>query len=86
MQSPADIFLNSEANPYVLDQGLEYLIGIVTLPADKLGNPLYDAIWSSNWSEEKVAFEIFMAKVMERWRQNPAMHIYHYAPYEPTAV
>ena len=24
--------------------------------------------------------------MMERWRQNPEMHIYHYAPYEPTAI
>lgn len=23
---------------------------------------------------------------MERWHNNPAMHIYHYAPYEPTTI
>src|SRR5438132_5082207 len=27
-----------------------------------------------------------MAKMIDRWRQDPAMHIYHYAPYEPTAI
>ena len=27
-----------------------------------------------------------MADVMERWRLYPEMHIYHYAPYEPTAI
>ena len=86
LPSPADIFLDFESNPYVLEQGLEYLTGMVTVPTDNLGEPAYEAIWSSNRSEEKKAFETFMAGVMERWRQNPAMHIYHYAPYEPTAV
>ena len=36
--------------------------------------------------EEKRAFETFMANVMERWHRSPDMHIYHYAPYEPTAM
>src|SRR5581483_805872 len=84
LRSPADIFLDFEANPYVLDDGLEYLIGIVTLGEG--GDPAYEALWALSRAEEKDAFEAFMAKVMERWRQNPEMHIYHYAPYEPTAI
>ena len=84
--SSADIFLDLESNPYVLDQGLEYLIGIVTLPANSGGEPIYESLWALSRSEEKKAFETFIAKVMERWRQNPEMHIYHYAPYEPTAI
>jgi predicted RecB family nuclease len=83
--SSADIFLDLESNPYVLDQGLEYLIGIVTL-SDSGDEPTYEALWSFTRSEEKKAFETFIAKVMERWRRNPDMHIYHYAPYEPTAI
>ena len=86
LPSPADMFLDLEANPYVLDQGLEYLIGIVTLPADSGGDSIYESLWSFSRSEEKKAFETFIAKVMERWRRNPEMHIYHYAPYEPTAI
>jgi predicted RecB family nuclease len=86
LPSSADIFLDFEANPYVLDQGLEYLIGIVTLPANSGGDPIYESLWAFSRTEEKKAFEAFIAKVMERWRRNPEMHIYHYAPYEPTAV
>jgi predicted RecB family nuclease len=86
LPSPADIFLDLEANPYVLDQGLEYLIGIVTLPANSGGEPTYEPLWSFSRAEERKAFETFIAKVMERWRRNPEMHIYHYAPYEPTAI
>ena len=84
--SSADIFLDLESNPYVLDQGLEYLIGIVTPPANSGGEPVYETHWSFTRSEEKKAFETFIAKVIGRWRRNPEMHIYHYAPYEPTAI
>ena len=28
----------------------------------------------------------FIAFVMERWRRYPDLHIYHYAPYEQTAI
>lgn len=84
--SPADVFLDLEANPYVLDEGLEYLIGMVTVPERSGGEPTYESLWSFTRSDERKAFEAFMAKVMERWRNNPEMHIYHYAPYEPTAI
>ncbi|MGA8149582.1 MAG: TM0106 family RecB-like putative nuclease [Terriglobales bacterium] len=86
LPSPADLFLDLEANPYVLDEGLEYLIGMATLPAKSGGEPTYESLWALKRSEEKKAFEAFIAKVMERWRKNPEMHIYHYAPYEPTAI
>jgi predicted RecB family nuclease len=84
--SSADMFLDLESNPYVLDQGLEYLIGIVTLPANSGEEPAYETLWSFTLAEEKKAFETFIAKVMECWRRSPEMHIYHYAPYEPTAI
>jgi uncharacterized protein len=84
--SPADLFLDLEANPYVLDEGLEYLVGMVTLPARSSGEPTYEPLWALTRSEERKAFETFIAKVMERWRKNPEMHVYHYAPYEPTAI
>src|SRR5208282_3450844 len=69
-----------------LDQGLEYLIGIVTLPANSGEEPAYETLWSFTRAEEKKAFETFITKVMECRRRNPEMHIYHYAPYEPTAI
>ena len=81
---PADIFLDLEANPYVLDDGLEFLIGFVTL--DDASQPVYQGLWSFDRQQEKRAFEQFMQMVMERWHANPEMHIYHYAPYEPTAI
>jgi predicted RecB family nuclease len=84
--SPGDLFLDLEANPYVLDNGLEYLIGSVTLPPEAHSEPQYQALWSFDRAQEKNAFETFIGTVMERWAKDPAMHIYHYAPYEPTAI
>jgi predicted RecB family nuclease len=81
---PADIFLDFEANPYILGDGLEYLTGFVTL--DDQNRPQYQALWALDRAEEKKAFESFISMVMERWHSNPGMHIYHYAPYEPTAI
>ena len=36
--------------------------------------------------EEKQAFEWFVDSVMARWSEYPAMHIYHFTPYEPSAL
>ena len=34
---------------------------------------------------ERIAFERFIDFLTDRLRQHPGMHVYHYAPYEPTA-
>ena len=36
--------------------------------------------------EEKNMFSEFMSFILKRWKIFPEMHIYHYAPYEPTAI
>src|ERR1700680_3322857 len=46
----------------------------------------YESLWAFNRLEERKAFEDFIEVVMDRWQSDPAMHIYHYAPYEPTAI
>jgi predicted RecB family nuclease len=81
--SAADVFLDFESAPFAFDDGLEYLIGLVTI-SDK--TPTYDATWALDRSQEKKAFEKFMSWVMERWKQTPEMHIYHYGHYEQTAI
>ena len=84
--SPGDIFLDLEGDPYAHDQGLEYLFGIVTVPEKPGKEPAYESLWSFDNAAEKKGFEKFIADVMKRWKRYPAMHIYHYAPYEPTAI
>jgi uncharacterized protein len=84
--SPGDIFLDFESSNFAFETGLEYLIGIVLLPEQGEAGPEYHRLWSLDPIEEKLAFEQFIAIVMERWKRYPGLHIYHYAPYEPTAI
>jgi predicted RecB family nuclease len=82
--SAGDIFLDFEGDPFVEDGGLEYLFGYVTLEAR--GTPEYHGVWALTREEEKAAFEQFVDFVMARWEEYPDLHIYHYAPYEPSAM
>jgi uncharacterized protein len=82
--SPGDIFLDLEADPFVGEEGLEILFGYVT--TDVTGARNYIAEWAFSRVEERRAFERFVDVVMARWAQYPELHIYHYAPYEPSAL
>lgn len=82
--SPGDIFLDLEADPFVGEEGLEFLFGYVVAHPKDAGR--YVAEWAFSRAEERGAFERFVDFVMARWAQHPGMHIYHYAPYEPSAL
>jgi len=82
--SPGDMFLDFEGDSFSFDQGLEYLFGVLTLSDE--AEPIYAPTWALDLVEEKGAFESFIAAVMERRRQYPNMHIYHYGAYEETAI
>ncbi len=83
--SPGDLFFDFEGDP-MYDEGdpsrvgLEYLWGVLD-SAEK-----YDASWAHSWAEERTAFREFMDGVAERRAAHPDLHIYHYAPYETTAL
>jgi predicted RecB family nuclease len=82
--SPGDLFFDMEGDPYALDKGLEYLFGVIERTAK--GEPRYQGFWAHDRDEEKLAFEAFIDFVMQRLADDPNLHIYHYAPYEPTAM
>ncbi|HLE64059.1 MAG TPA: TM0106 family RecB-like putative nuclease [Pyrinomonadaceae bacterium] len=84
LPSPGDLFLDFEGDPFAFDQGLEYLIGTVTIADDGTAN--YEAIWSFDPKSERHAFVEFINKVKQIRERHPDMHIYHYSPYEPTAI
>lgn len=80
----ADIFLDFEGDAFVGEHGLEYLTGYVA--RDEADEWQHHAVWALNRTQERTAFEGFVDYVVERWEQNPGLHIYHYAPYEPAAL
>jgi uncharacterized protein len=81
-QSKLDVYFDIEGYPLV-DGGLEYLFGAVTVED---AEPQFHDWWAHNAAEEKRAFENFVDWVIDRFRRDPAMHIYHYAPYEVSAL
>ena len=82
--SPGDVFFDLEGDPFVGVGGREYLFGLVL--EDHTGQRTYDCRWATMADEEKRAFEWFVDVIMARWSEYPAMHIYHFTPYEPSAL
>jgi uncharacterized protein len=81
--SRGDIFFDFEGDPLYTEGdatvwGIDYLFGWVDLDEN------YSALWAHSFAEEKAALERFLEVIALRRRQHPDMHIYHYAPYEPT--
>ncbi|WP_375487291.1 TM0106 family RecB-like putative nuclease [uncultured Mycobacterium sp.] len=79
-----DLFFDFEGDPlWTVDGsnwGLEYLFGVL----DAAGR--FRPLWAHNRADERKALSGFLALVAKRRRRYPNMHIYHYAPYEKTAL
>ncbi len=82
--SAGDLFLDLEGDHQAEGGGREYLFGFAVRAED--GGVQYEAFWAMSPEEEKLAFERLIDVVVERRRRDPAMHVFHYAPYEPTAM
>jgi len=78
------VFFDFEADPLWtadgVDWGLEYLFGVL----DRTGT--HRPLWAHDRARERQALADFLAMVGEHRRRYPKMHIYHYAPYEKTAL
>lgn len=81
---PGDLFFDFEGDPLWTadghDWGLEYLFGVL----DAAGK--FSPLWAHNRVDERKALIDFLAMVAKRRKRRPNMHIYHYAPYEKTAL
>ena len=77
--SAGDLFLDLEGDPFAVEGGREYLIGLVSADGS------YQARWAFTEHDERVAFEWVMDIITEAIAAHPDMHVYHYAPYEPAA-
>ena len=82
--SPGDIFLDLEGDPFVAEGGIEYLFGYLVTEPD--ATPHYRGEWALSREAEKQAFERFVDFAVARWQDDPRLHIYHYAAYEPSAL
>ncbi|MDP9331964.1 MAG: TM0106 family RecB-like putative nuclease [Actinomycetota bacterium] len=82
LPSRGDLFLDLEGDPYAAQNGLEYLFGLASIDG---GACEYHPFWGHSKSEERRAFESAVDFITERRRRFPDMHVYHYAPHEPSA-
>lgn len=83
--SNGDIFFDFEGDPLYTEVGaggdrwgIDYLFGWVDMQEQ------YTPLWAHSFADEKTALEQFCDFVAARRAAQPDMHIYHYAPYEPT--
>ena len=82
--NPGDLFFDFEGDPlWTADGqlwGLEYLFGVLQTTGT------FRPLWAHNRADERKALADFLAMVAKRRKRYPNMHIYHYAPYEKTAL
>ncbi|MFO1541194.1 MAG: TM0106 family RecB-like putative nuclease, partial [Chloroflexota bacterium] len=87
-------YLFGVLEPALAENDARYLA--VPLPAGTAGRgavvPRFHAFWSRDdaggvsEAGERRAFEQLIDLIMERLDEDPDLHVYHYAPYEPTAL
>jgi uncharacterized protein len=73
--SVGDLYFDLEGDPYVGDEGIEYLWGWWT--DDK-----YEHRWAHDPASEELALEEFVDRVVGLRATYPEMHVFHYAPHE----
>jgi uncharacterized protein len=79
--SPGDLYLDFEGDPWFDDgAGLEYLAGLGDLSGG------YTALWAHDRAAEERMVCDLVDRLVDAARRDPGMHVYHYAPYEVTAL
>ncbi len=94
--SDGDIFFDFEGDPLWQDPvdakwGIEYLFGSIEAPVSGAAPVADDQLvftpfWAHSRTGERAAFMAFLEYVQARREIWPDMHVYHYAPYEKSAL
>jgi uncharacterized protein len=83
-RSAGDLVLDLEGHPFFEPaRGLEFLFGVLTLDG---AEGRYQPVWAHDRAGERRALEDFIDLVHARLAAHPDLHVYHFAPYEPTAI
>ena len=84
-----DLFLDLEGDPYALDDGVDYLFGVLDVDgaftAHLVVRPERPVGRHARRREGARSSGSWICSI-ERLERFPKMHVYHYAPYEPTAL
>lgn len=82
--STGDLFLDLEGARFVREGGHDYLFGLGHIGTNN--EFVYRSWWAMDAAEEQRAFETLIDAIAEARAAAPNLHIYHFAPYETTAV
>ena len=83
--SPGDVFLDLEGDHFAEEGPREYLFGMTILEAPARRATSRSGPSTTIDEEKKRVFEEILDEISALWKANPGLHVYHYAPYEPTA-
>jgi predicted RecB family nuclease len=75
-----DLYLDFEGDPYVEPAGREYLAGV----GDRTG--AFEPFWAHSVDEEAQLTADLVDRLLLQLENHPGMHVYHYAPYERSAL
>ncbi len=81
--SRSDLFFDFEGDPYEGPEGIEYLWG---WSETKAAGGAYHHLWAHDAEAERAALERFIDEVHRRLKDDPWMHVYHYAHIERTTL
>ncbi|MFD1827817.1 TM0106 family RecB-like putative nuclease [Mumia zhuanghuii] len=89
--SPGDVFFDFEGDPLyhesdLTEWGLEYLWGVMEAPAPGESRGPFLPWWAHDRVGERAALVSFLDYLTERRARFPDLHVYHYAPYETSAL
>jgi predicted RecB family nuclease len=84
--SSGDLFFDIEGDPFAGDAGLEYLWGVLDTVGEFTAHWGCDPAADDQSAAEQRAFEALVDQLTARHAADPTMHVYHYAPYEPTRL
>lgn len=78
---PADLYLDFEGDPFAQEgSGLEYLAGMLTRDGR------FTPRWAHDPPAERTLVVDLLTELHRRWKQDPDLHVYHYAAYEVTRL
>jgi len=84
--SAGDLFFDIEGDPFSGDHGLEYLWGLLDTEGAFTAYWGCDPAAADQGPAEQRAFEQLVDHLVAALAADPTMHVYHYAPYEPTRL
>ncbi|CAN5643418.1 TM0106 family RecB-like putative nuclease [soil metagenome] len=77
---PGDLYLDFEGDPFAEPAGREYLAGL----GDRSGG--FTGLWAHSFEAEARLTEQLVDRILQQWQAHPQSHVYHYAPYERSAL